>query len=79
MSVRKVWSIAAWVITIAAAALGCVLPFLRWAPQFDFDILGFAWLLTNFPNLTAWAAFLVLAALSVYCWARTLTADPNPF
>ena len=43
---------------------------LNWKPQADFDILGLLWVLSNAPNLAAWAAVLALASIAVHCGVR---------
>jgi len=78
MSLRRIWTIAAWLVTIGALVIGCFLPFLRWHPQAHFDVLGVAWLFTNFPRLPAWVAFILLAPLALYCWGKAVFAESTP-
>lgn len=74
MDAARLWKFAARLFAVIALALGCVLPFLRWVPQFDFDILGFAWVLTNAHNLACWIFFIMFACMAVYCRIRAQLA-----
>lgn len=75
MSPRRLWTAAAWIFTVATAAVACVLPFLRWVPQFGIDVLGVAWLLTNAANLFMWTLVISLLVVALYCWFRILLAE----
>jgi hypothetical protein len=38
--------------------------------KFDFDILGFAWLLSNAPKLSAFVIMVLCLTFSAYFWLR---------
>ena len=75
MTPRRLWNIAGLLFAIPAVVAACFLPFLRWVPQASFDILGFAWVLTNAPNLFLWVLVLTFGIAALYCGFRGLLAD----
>lgn len=72
MDAARLWRIATWLFAVPCAVLACFLPFLRWVPRFDFDVLGFAWVLVNIPNLACWTLFLLCGGMALYCRFRSL-------
>jgi hypothetical protein len=59
---------AAIVLTVFTVGYGIWVQSLAWEEQASFDILGFLYLLSNIPNLIAWALLLVFMCLTIWAW-----------
>jgi hypothetical protein len=69
-TVRTAWKVSAWFFLAVGVGAGVVCYRIPWAPRFDFDILGVAWLFLNFGKLGAFALMVLCFLFSAYLWIR---------
>jgi hypothetical protein len=73
-SVSRSWRWSAWVFAAIGAVAAYIYFRLDWAPHFDFDILGVAWLFFNFAKIGAFIVMVLSFVFSVYLWIRSRLA-----
>lgn len=70
---KRFFGTAGMMILGLAILLGYRLSKIPWEPAAPFDIIGFLWLIQNFPKLIGWVAAWSLGVLSVLCFWKALT------
>lgn len=71
---KRFYATAGMVILGLALLLGYRLSKIPWEPQTAFDIIGFLWLIQNFPKAIGCLAAWTLGMLSLLCFWKAITA-----
>ena len=70
---KRFYATAGMMILGLALLLGYRLSKIPWEPQAAFDIIGFLWLIQNFPKAIGYVAAWTLGVLSLGCFWKALT------
>lgn len=70
MDLSAVWRGMAWLFTVLALACAAGIPWLRFQPRVDFDVIGVLWILQNAAPLFVCVLALVLAVAAAAAWLQ---------
>lgn len=70
---KRFYATAGMMILGLALLLGYRLSKIPWEPQTAFDIIGFLWLIQNFPKAIGYVAAWSLGVLSLLCFWKAVT------